>query len=1082
MPRLRISARARVTAVVLATCLGLGALAAVPTAAAKDPVDRPATETIVPAEPLLDEPLNGGEAIQELGDQLATAAARNDLRPAELTSLLREDETAWVDPQGAVFYIDPAPERPSRATPPVASPSAPLAETFSLHSKPGASLTILLDFDGATVSGTAWNEANGVLPGAHPAWDPAGDGAAFSAAERLAVQQVWAIVAEDYAPFDVDVTTQDPGADALLRSSSADSVYGTRVLVTPSDDPFAKICGRQCGGVAYLSVFDAVGPYFQPAWVFPQALSDDPKNVAEAASHEAGHNLGLDHDGTASLGYYTGHGAWAPIMGVGYERPLVQWSAGSYPGATNQQDDVAVLRGYLGARADEASGSVATPSSLPAGEAVIGTAGDVDAYLLGSCPAGTQVEVVPAPLAPNLDVRASLVDAGGVERAVAQPASGFGDRLTASGLGATLTVPSTGDGWVLRVEGAGQGAWASNGYDDYGSLGAYTLRTSGCDGAAADGVPSSPSGVTAGSSTTQSLTLTWSAPGTTGSGPVTGYVVSRSGSAAVQTLPADARTHTFTGLVAATTYQLSVRAVNASGAGPSVTVSATTSEPAPVAPSAPRSVVGAYDQAAGKLQATWTEPESTGTAPITGYAIYLDGGYLGQLASSSRGVDITRPDGFPAGRYVVGVAAVSSAGSSTVATVAIDVVVPVRPANDDVADAQLLSGAGGSVAGDNTHATRQDADPTPPSTAGAGGYSVWYSWTPSASGPVTMSTSGGGAGRDTTLAAYTGAPGALAQVAGDDDTVGLHARITFEAVAGTRYLVAVDGFSADLGSGPFVLGWSQQVPRVPAVPQDVRASPGNGTATVTWTGPDDGGSPITGHTVTAAPGGRSATVSGAASSATVTGLTNGTAYTFTVVATNAVGDGPASPASSAVTPAGVPGAVARPTATRGDRQARVVWTRPASNGSPVTAYVVTAAPGGRSVTVPGAASSATVTGLTNGTAYTFTVRATNAVGAGPTGPSSSRVVPAGRPARVGTPRARVTGRTVTVTWVAASGNGSPITRYVVTSDRGHRVTVGASARRAAFARLRPGTYLFSVTAVNAVGTGSRSTAVRVRVQ
>ena len=140
-------------------------------------------------------------------------------------------------------------------------------------------------------------------PGDHPAWDPAGDGPAFSDGERAKVQQVWAMVAEDYAPFDVDVTTQDPGAAGMVRSSSSDTVYGTRVLVTPSDDPFAKICSRACGGVAYIGVFDRRrARYYQPAWVFPQALGNDPKNIAEAASHEAGHNLGLDHDGTAAAG------------------------------------------------------------------------------------------------------------------------------------------------------------------------------------------------------------------------------------------------------------------------------------------------------------------------------------------------------------------------------------------------------------------------------------------------------------------------------------------------------------------------------------------------------------------------------------------------------------------------------------------------------------------------------------------------------------------------------------------------------------------------------------------------------------
>ena len=89
------------------------------------------------------------------------------------------------------------------------------------------------------------------------------------------------------------------------------------------------------------------------------------------------------------------------------------------------------------------------------------------------------------------------------------------------------------------------------------------MSAPGCDGEVAAGVPSAPADVAGASAGTDGLTLTWDAPAVTGDGPVTGYVVSRSGSATTQTLGADARSHTFTGLAAGTTYQLSVRAVNA---------------------------------------------------------------------------------------------------------------------------------------------------------------------------------------------------------------------------------------------------------------------------------------------------------------------------------------------------------------------------------------------------------------------------------------------------------------------------------------------------------------------------------------
>src|SRR5205807_1839349 len=170
---------------------------------------------------------------------------------------------------------------------------------------------------------------------------------------------------------------------------------------------------------------------------------------------------------------------------------------------------------------------------------------------------------------------------------------------------------------------------------------------------------------------------------------------------------------------------------------------------------------------------------------------------------------------------------------------------------------------------------------------------------------------------------------------------------------------------------------------------------GNGEATVTWAAPGSGGATITGYVVTATPGGATATVNGAGTlSAVVTGLTNGTSYTFTVHATNTVGNGPESDPSNAVVPATIPGAPTVGTATAGNGSATVTWTAPASNGGlAITGYTVTASPGGQTATVNGTATSAVVAGLTNGTSYTFTLPATNAVGNSPESSSTTAVVP-----------------------------------------------------------------------------------------
>jgi hypothetical protein len=184
------------------------------------------------------------------------------------------------------------------------------------------------------------------------------------------------------------------------------------------------------------------------------------------------------------------------------------------------------------------------------------------------------------------------------------------------------------------------------------------------------------------------------------------------------------------------------------------------------------------------------------------------------------------------------------------------------------------------------------------------------------------------------------------------------------------------------------------------------ATAANGQATVTFTAPSsDGGSPITSYKVTAtdtttpANGGQTAT--GTASPLTVTGLTDGDTYTFTVTATNSGGTGPPSAASNAVVPATVPGVPTIGTATAGNAQATVTFTAPGSDGgAAITSYTVrsfdvTTAMSGPSHS--GSSSPITVSGLANGDTYTFSVTAANSNGTGPASAASNPVVPQGTP-------------------------------------------------------------------------------------
>ena len=181
---------------------------------------------------------------------------------------------------------------------------------------------------------------------------------------------------------------------------------------------------------------------------------------------------------------------------------------------------------------------------------------------------------------------------------------------------------------------------------------------------------------------------------------------------------------------------------------------------------------------------------------------------------------------------------------------------------------------------------------------------------------------------------------------------------------------------------------------VPGAPTAVVATAGNASASVVFVAPtNNGGSAITSYTVTSNPA--TSPVTGATSPINVTGLTNGTAYTFTVVATNAVGNSIASAASTAVTPAApntIPGAPTAVVATACNTTVSVSFVAPTNNGgSVVTGYTVTSNPSTSPVT--GATSPINVTGLTNGTAYTFTVVATNVVGNSLASLASTAVTP-----------------------------------------------------------------------------------------
>lgn len=345
-----------------------------------------------------------------------------------------------------------------------------LTQTFALHSNPAATHTIYLDFDGYTtgdVGGTTWDNLTS------PAWDYSGNGPSFTNTEKQIIQRIWTRVAEDYAPFNVDVTTQDPGVEALRYSGPGDDRWGIRAVITPDDRP-----APGAGGVAYVGSFNFTD--LTPVYVF----NTSEKDVAEAVSHEVGHSLGLNHDGTATLAYFSGQGsgatAWGPIMGASYTPNVTQWSKGEYAGANNQEDDLALIttRNGFSYRPDDYGDIQAGAFALlsPGASVVSSTYGiierntDADWFSFWANSGAVALKVDPLNLGPNLAVRADLYSTDGTLLTTVNPAGVLNAAVN-------FTMPAAGE-YFLRVTGIGKGNPLTTGFTNYASLGNYRITGS----------------------------------------------------------------------------------------------------------------------------------------------------------------------------------------------------------------------------------------------------------------------------------------------------------------------------------------------------------------------------------------------------------------------------------------------------------------------------------------------------------------------------------------------------------------------------------------------------------------------------
>lgn len=495
-------------------------------------------------------------------------AARINGMSDERFEFALDDDTAEIDTNDRLLYVETgfgAGPESAGLVPAEWIPSTPedfgigspqfitFTDTFALHSKPGSTKTLYLDFDGSITVGTYWNQRVGILSRTSPAYDSDGNPTQFSAAELTNIQAIWDSVSEDFMPFDVDVTTAQPSFEQLNRSSAFDVTYGIPVVITGDNWQ----CPNTCSGISYVNSFGTPDDAAKPSWAFVStAYATFVDLIAGIVSHEAGHAFGLSHDGSSTSSYYAGHGIWQPIMGAGpySQRPLSQWSKGEYVGANNVEDDVAIIAQTSPITPDDVPGI----SILPPNQAnyfvagVIERAADVDTYRVevGSTNR-LNVLISPGVNARNLDVRLEIRNSAGT--LVRQQSSVNVGYVSTAG-------PYPAGIYDVSVIGAGYGNPFDTGYSTYGSLGRYRLSISLLT------QPSPPLNIVSVVGD-RSITATWDPPIDDGGGISEYWVYACPSGGTCQTAVTALRSATFADLSVGLSYTISVRAKNSYALG-----------------------------------------------------------------------------------------------------------------------------------------------------------------------------------------------------------------------------------------------------------------------------------------------------------------------------------------------------------------------------------------------------------------------------------------------------------------------------------------------------------------------------------
>lgn len=384
-------------------------------------------------------PLAGAMRGPDAAKAIRAKHAREGKSSADADALVRvleTDESAWVTEDGQMFFADvvfhetPGPGADDGTDPAIAlgAPPTPIGYTDAgipiHHSSPGSVFKLYMDFDGDFLSSFEWRLNRNLI-----GYSLDFDRATFNHQEQDVISRVWGRLAEDYAPFDIDVTTERPAE--LERGNPGERNVLWSIFTTTSSAGFPS----SVGGVSLFNLDYVPFGTTTPTFVFFNSLGPvDHNTLADVAAQENGHMFGLLHAGLKSgVEYYIGHGtgptSWGPVMGAPFRRNVTQWTLADYPNGANSpfggystvdhQDEIAIIAGKLGVRADEVGDVPATAPPLALHERhYIQSSDDVDVFAL---PATGGVELFISGYRDggstdggNLDIAAEIINAAGL--------------------------------------------------------------------------------------------------------------------------------------------------------------------------------------------------------------------------------------------------------------------------------------------------------------------------------------------------------------------------------------------------------------------------------------------------------------------------------------------------------------------------------------------------------------------------------------------------------------------------------------------------------------------------------------------